>query len=137
MSTKSETLRIMQAAFGTFLEENEEAIQRYHTEVANGREKLDLSDINLRNVEWTGESLVVSLTDYDGDDVSYSIPFTFFDDVEGFIQNHNEEKRRKAEANARLQKIHRVKVAKDALAKAQKNLEAMQAELDPQDAKRV
>ena len=137
MSTKSETLRTMQAAFGAFLTENEDAIRRYHSEVEGSRETLDLSDINLRNTEWTGEELVVSLTDRDGDNVSYSIPFTYFDDPEKFIE---EDKRKKAEHAAkaeRVQKINRVKMAKDAVAQAQRNLEKMQAELDPQDAHRV
>lgn len=137
MSTKSETLRQIQSALTSFVEDNFADIQRYHAEVENRTDKIDESDVTLRNTDWAGESLVVSVHDYDGEDISYSIPFTFFDDVEGFIQNHNEEKQRKAEANARLQKIHRVKVAKDQLAAAQRKLDEANAELDPQDVKRV
>lgn len=137
MSTKSENLRQIQSALTSFVEDNFADIQRYHAEVENRTDKIDESDVTLRNTDWAGESLVVASHDYDGEDISYSIPFTFFDDVEGFIQNHNEEKQRKAEANARLQKIHRVKVAKDQLAAAQRKLDEANAELDPQDVKRV
>lgn len=137
MSTKSETLRNMQAAFGSFLEENEDAIQRYHTEIANGNQKLDLSDVNLRNVEWAGESLVVSLTDYDGDDVSYSIPFTFFDDPDKFIEEDKRQKAEKAAKVERLRAISRVKTLRDQAAQAAKLLADAEAALSPEDLKKA
>lgn len=137
MSTKSETLRTMQAAFGSFLEENEDAIQRYHTEIANGNQKLDLSDVNLRNVEWTGESLVVSLRDYDDDDVSYSIPFTFFDDPDKFIEEDRRKKAEKAAKVERLRAISRVKTLRDQAAQAAKLLEEAEAALAPEDLKKA
>lgn len=137
MSVKSGTLRNIQSTLSIFIEDNFAAIQRYHTEVEGRTDKIEESDIALRNTDWAGESLIVAGHDYDGEDISYSIPFGFFDDVEGFIQNHKEEKAKREANVARLREISRVKSLRDQVANAQRLLDEAEAAIDPEDLKKV